>query len=90
MLGGPSSAVLMCENRAAECEMLAALADSPDTERYYLGLAKGWLAYGKDHAFTETVDSILSGNGCARPPCRLHPRTLSLDVRLVMQNNIQQ
>ena len=48
MLGRPSSAVLMCENRAAECEMLAALADSPDTERYYLGLAKGWLAHGKD------------------------------------------
>ena len=40
--------------------MLAALADSPDTERYYLGLAKGWLAQGKDHAFTETVDGILS------------------------------
>jgi hypothetical protein len=60
MLGRPSSAVLMCENRAAECEVLAALADSPDTERYYLGLAKGWLAHGKDHAFTETVDSMLS------------------------------
>jgi hypothetical protein len=60
MLGRPSSAVLMCDNRAAECEMLAALADSPDTERYYLGLAKGWLAHGKDHAFTEAVDSILS------------------------------
>ena len=60
MLGRPSSAVLMCENRAAECEMLAALADSSDTERYYLGLAKGWLAHGKDHAFTKTVDSILS------------------------------
>jgi hypothetical protein len=60
MLGRSSSAVLMCENRAAECEVLAALADSPDTERYYLGLAKGWLAHGKDHAFTETVDSMLS------------------------------
>jgi hypothetical protein len=60
MLGRPSSAVLMCENRAAECEVLAALADSPDTERYYLGLAKGWLAHGKDHAFTERVDSMLS------------------------------
>jgi hypothetical protein len=61
MLGRTSPAVLMCANRAAECEVLAALADSPDTERYYLGLAKGWLAHGKDHAFTETVDSMLSG-----------------------------
>ena len=60
MFGRPSSAVLMCANRAAECKMQAALADSPDTERYYLGLAKGWLVHGKDHAFTETVDSILS------------------------------
>jgi hypothetical protein len=51
MLRRPSPAIQHCQNRAAECEHLAELANNPETKNGYLRLAECWHGLARNHEF---------------------------------------
>ena len=59
MLRRPSPAVQHCNDRAAECERLAELADPVAKKDFYLQLATKWRILGDQREFTARMDSII-------------------------------
>jgi len=60
MLRRPSPAVQLCDERAAECERLAQLAETIAKKDFYLSLATTWRTLGDQREFIARMDSMVS------------------------------
>ena len=62
MLRRPTLAVQLCNDRAAECESLAELAQTISSKHFYLGLATTWRLLAEQRELTDRADNFLDRN----------------------------
>ena len=66
MLQQPRPGILLCLDRAGECERLAELAGDPRSKETYIHIAGQWRALAAHREFVEQIEGLLSASGASK------------------------